>query len=61
MPNESEEAFLVTYGLHSFVTHARPAGRSIFTISAQAGSTMARHAENLIADIYGRSAAIRVK
>lgn len=55
-----EETFLVTYGLHSFVTHARPAGCSVFTIGAQAGRKMVRHATGLIADRYGRSAVIRV-
>ena len=58
MPNE--ETFLITYGLHSYVTHARPAGRSVFTIGAQAGSKMARHASGLIADTYGRNATIRM-
>jgi len=56
----NEDTFLIDYGLHSFVTHARPGGRSEFTIGAQAGRKMVRHAETLIADAFGRKATIRV-
>ena len=59
MPNE--ETFLVTYGLHSFVTHARPAGDSVFTIGSWAGRKMIHHAAGLIADTYGRGAVIRTR
>jgi hypothetical protein len=56
-----EETFLVTYGLHSFVTHACPAGYSVFTIGTWAGRKMVRHAAGLIVDTYGQGAIIQTR
>ncbi|MDF1790862.1 MAG: hypothetical protein P1U88_03085 [Thalassobaculaceae bacterium] len=57
---KNADTFLITYGLHSYVTHARVAGRNVFTIGAPAGQKMIRHATTLIADGFGKNAAIRV-
>ena len=57
---KNENNFLITYGLHFFVTHAQVGGNSVFTIHAPAGQKMIRHARSLLAGTYGESAAIRV-
>lgn len=57
---KNEDTFLITYGLHSYVTHARVSGQSVFTIGAPAGQKMIRHARSLLANNFGKSAAIRV-
>lgn len=56
----NEDNFLITYGLHSYVTHSRVGGRSVFTIGAPAGQKMIRHATSLLAGRYGQDASIRV-
>jgi len=56
----NEDTFLITYGLHSYVTHHRVGGRSVFTIRAPAGRKMVRHATDLLAGNFGRSVAIEV-
>jgi hypothetical protein len=54
------DTFLITYGLHSYVTHTRVGGQSVFTIGAPAGQKMIRHATDLLSGSFGMSAAIRV-
>lgn len=57
---KNADNFLITYGLHSYVTHAQIGGRSVFTIGAPAGRKMIRHAKTLLSDTFGSGAAIRV-
>ncbi|SDF84937.1 MULTISPECIES: hypothetical protein [Thalassobaculum] len=57
---KNEDSFLITYGLHSYVTHDRVGDRSIFTIRAPAGPKMIRHAKTLLTGNFGGAAAIRV-
>jgi hypothetical protein len=52
--------FLITYGLHTYVTHSSVGGQSVFTIGAPAGGKMIRHATSLLAGRFGKSASIRV-
>ncbi len=57
---KNEDTFLITYGLHSYVSHARVGDRSVFTIRAPAGAKMVRHAQTLLKGNFGTAAAIRV-
>lgn len=57
---KNENAFLITYGLHAFVAHSRDGGKSVFTIGAQAGQRMIRHATSLITESFGQAVAIQV-
>ncbi len=58
MSNEHE--FLVTYGLHNFVTHAQSEGKHIFTIRGMVGQKLISHAKSLIAGTYGNAPHIQV-
>jgi len=52
----TEQDFLVTYGLHNFVSYSRNGERGIFTIcNDQEGQKMTRHASNLIMGRYGEN------
>ena len=55
-----ENTFLITYGLHNFVTHAKDGNKSVFTICGLEGQKMIRHATSLITGNYGETAAIQV-
>lgn len=57
---KNEDTFLITYGLHSYVTHARVGGRTVFTICAPANPKMVRHAKSLLTGNFGGAAAIQV-
>lgn len=48
-----EENFLITYGLHNFVTVTNQRRATAFTISGTEGPGMIRHATNLIRGAYG--------
>jgi len=52
--------FLITYGLHNFVTHAIHDDKHIFTIHAKQGQKMIRHARTLIDGCYGLEATVQV-
>lgn len=56
----NEHKFLITYGLHNFVTFAPGDGRHIFTIHDRESQKMIRHAMTLITESYGVSADIRI-
>jgi hypothetical protein len=56
----NEHIFLITYGLHSFVSHAPAGENGVFTICARSGRKMIRHAVDLIRGSYGPDAAIQV-
>ena len=56
----NEHNFLITYGLHNFVTHAQSKGRHIFTIHGMESRKMISHAKSLIAGSYGKTADIQV-
>lgn len=55
-----EQTFLVTYGLHNFVSHAAASGRAAFLILRREGPDMVRHARALIEGSYGDRADIRL-
>jgi hypothetical protein len=55
-----ENTFLITYGLHPFVTHAKDDNKSVFTIRSFEERKMIRHATRLITGAYGKAAAIQV-
>ncbi|MEQ8585277.1 MAG: hypothetical protein RLO01_12035 [Thalassobaculaceae bacterium] len=57
---KNEDTFLINYGLHSYVTHSRASGQSVFTIRGPAGDKMVRHAKGLISEGFGKNTAIRV-
>ncbi len=56
----NEQNFLVTYGLHNFVTHAQSEGKHIFTIRGMESQKLIRHAKSIIAGSYGNAADIQV-
>ncbi|MEQ9554534.1 MAG: hypothetical protein RIG67_02115 [Rhodospirillales bacterium] len=60
----TEQHFLITYGLHNFVSHSpAPAsvpGRDAFVIRRREGADMVRHATSLIEGSYGDRAEIRL-
>ena len=56
----NEQNFLITYGLHNFVTHAQSQGKNIFTIRCTESQKMISHAKSLIAGSYGKAADIQV-
>ncbi|MDT8287919.1 MAG: hypothetical protein RQ748_12485 [Elusimicrobiales bacterium] len=58
----TEQTFLITYGLHNFVSHspARASGRNAFVIRHREGPDMVRHAASLIEGNYGDRADIRL-
>ena len=56
----NEHQFLITYGLHNFVSCARSGERRIFTICLKEGHKMARHATNLITGRYDENTEILV-
>ncbi|MEQ8806296.1 MAG: hypothetical protein RLN77_00650 [Rhodospirillales bacterium] len=60
----TEQTFLITYGLHNFVSHSpAPAsvpGRDAFLIRRHEGADMVRHATFLIEGSYGGRADIRL-
>ncbi len=56
----NEHRFLITYGLHNFVTHAECEGKHIFTIRGIESQKLISHAKSLITGRYGSSAHIQV-
>jgi hypothetical protein len=56
----TEQHFLITYGLHNFVSHAPALGRNAFVIRSLEGPDMVRHATSLIEGSYGDRADIRL-
>lgn len=51
--------FLITYGLHNFVTHAQNGERHVFTIRGAGNAKLVRHAQDLIAGSFGSAAHIQ--
>ena len=49
----NEQHFLVTYGLHHFVSFTGRGDKGVFTICREEGQKMARHAVSLITGRYG--------
>ena len=60
IPMTTEQNFLITYGLHNFVTFAQPGGKHTFTIQRAEGPKMIDHAKSLIQGSFGKSAQIHV-
>jgi hypothetical protein len=56
----NEHDFLVTYGLHNYVTYAKREGKHIFTIRGMESQKLISHAKSLIAGSYGNAALIQV-
>jgi len=56
----NENKFLITYGLHNFVTYAQSEGKHIFTIHGMESQKLISHAKSLIAGSYGNAADIQV-
>lgn len=57
----TEQNFLITYGLHNFVTYAaQPNGKRTFTIQGVESQKMIRHAKSLIQGNYGNLPDIHV-
>ena len=56
----NEHNFLITYGLHNFVTYTKDGEKSVFAIRGLEGQKMIRHAKSLIAGSYGKAADIQV-
>ena len=52
--------FLITYGLHNFVTHAQGKKKHVFFVGNKEGQKMANHAMNLIRGSFGDSADIQM-
>lgn len=56
----NEHNFLITYGLHNFVTFTKDGEKSVFTIRGLEGRKLTRHAKSLIAASFGKAAEIQV-
>ncbi len=56
---DNEQSFLITYGLHNFVTHAQSEGKHIFTIRGMESQKLISHAKSLIAGSCGNAARIQ--
>lgn len=56
----NEHNFLIIYGLHNFVSHAKDGRKSVFTIRGREGLKMIHHATSLITGNYGNAADIQV-
>lgn len=56
----TENNFLITYGLHNYVTFAQSSGKHTFTIRRGESKKMIRHAKSLIQGRYGNSARIQM-
>lgn len=56
----TERQFLITYGLHNFVSCAIDGDKPVFTICREEGQKMARHAKSLITGKFGKNIPIRV-
>ena len=52
--------FLVTYGLHSFVTYTKKRCTHAFAIKGGESQKMVTHATNMIKENFGESANIQV-
>ena len=52
--------FLITYGLHNYVTHTRKKKKHTFFIGHKEGQKMADHAMRLIKGNFGDSADIQM-
>jgi len=55
-----EQNFLVSYGLHNFVTYTPKRGAHSFFIKGSERQKMIRHAKSLIEGTYGKTAEIHV-
>jgi hypothetical protein len=56
----NEHNFLITYGLHNFVTHAQSEGKHTFTICGIESQKLISHAKSLITGRYGNATHIQV-
>ena len=56
----NEHDFLITYGLHNFVTHAQNEGKHVFTIRGIKSQKLISHAKSLITGHYGNSVQIQL-
>jgi len=55
-----EQNFLITYGLHNFVTHTQKSGKHAFFIKSQESQNMISHAKALIEGSFGDAADIQM-
>jgi len=55
-----EQDFLITYGLHNFVTHKHKSGEHSFFINRKERQKMISHAKALIEGTFGKTADIQV-
>ncbi len=55
-----EQSFLVTYGLHNFVTHTLKPGVNTFFIKSKESQNMISHAKALIEGGFGNTVDIQV-
>ena len=55
-----EQNYLVTYGLHNYVTYTLKQGEHSFFINSQESQKMISHAKDLLESSFGKSADIRV-
>jgi len=56
----TEQHFLIKYGLHNFVTYTPTSGKRIFLIKNMEGRNMIRHAKTLIKESFGETIEIQV-
>ena len=52
--------FLITYGLHNFVTHVLDGGKHTFVIKDMESEKMINHAKSLIKGSYGATTRVKV-
>ena len=56
----TEQHFLIKYGLHNFVTCARTSGKQVFFIRSTESQNMTNHAQHLIKEGFGETVDIRI-
>lgn len=56
----TEQNFLITYGLHNFVTCAEKNKKRVFFIKHLMGNDMIHHAKSLIKGSFGKDTNIQV-
>ncbi|WP_425405001.1 hypothetical protein [Hwanghaeella sp.] len=56
-----ESNFLIKFGLHHFVSHAKGDGTSRFVVDGSEGPAMIAHAKYLIEEMYGAPSVVSVR
>jgi len=56
-----DSSFLITFGLHHFVSHSVSNGENHFIVDGSESQTMISHAKKIIGEMFGAPAVISVR